>query len=87
MATDNRFAPNSRYTTTETAEWVQADGRRVAYLRRRFVPDPARFVTLQEYLVVEGDHIDRAKAAVRAAAAAISERYGSPKEAAAQQDS
>jgi len=35
----------------------------------------------------EGDHIDRAKAAVRAAAAAISERYGSPKEAAAQQDS
>lgn len=64
MSTDNRYPPNSRYHATETAEFVQPDGTRVACLRRRFVPDPSRFVTLQEYRVVEGDHIDRMAAAV-----------------------
>lgn len=64
MSTDNRFPPNSRYAATETAELTQADGSRIVYLRRRFVPDPSRFVTLQEYRVVEGDHVDRMAAAV-----------------------
>lgn len=64
MSTDNRFPPNSRYAATETAEFTQPDGTRVVYLRRRFVPDPSRFVTLQEYRVVEGDHVDRMAAAM-----------------------
>ncbi|MFM0225684.1 LysM domain-containing protein [Paraburkholderia dipogonis] len=64
MSTDNRYAPNSRYYTTETTEFVQPDFTRVVYLRRRFVPDPSRFVTMQEYRVMEGDHIDRMAAAV-----------------------
>lgn len=61
---NDRFPPNSRYHNTATAELTQADGRRLVYLRRRFVPDPAGFVTLQEYQVVEGDRIDRLAAAV-----------------------
>lgn len=64
MSTDQRYPPNSRYHGIETAEWGEADGRTVVYLRRRFVPDPARFVSFQEYRVVEGDHIDRMAAAV-----------------------
>lgn len=64
MATENRFPSNSRYHAVETAELLQPDGRRIVYLRRRFVPDPSRFVTLQEYRVVEGDRIDRMAAAV-----------------------
>ena len=33
----DRFPPNSRYYPTETAELVNTDGRRLVYLRRRFV--------------------------------------------------
>jgi hypothetical protein len=64
MSTDNRFPPSSRYASIETAELTQDAGSRVVYLRRRFVPDPSRFVTLQEHRVVEGDHIDRMAAVV-----------------------
>jgi hypothetical protein len=64
MRTDSRYPPNSRYAATETAEWVQADGTTRVYLRRRLVPDPSQFALLQEYRVVEGDHIDRMAAAV-----------------------
>lgn len=60
----DRFPPNSRYHGSETAEITDAEGRRLVFLRRRFVPDPARFVTLQEYRIVEGDRIDRMAAAV-----------------------
>ncbi|WCM54380.1 hypothetical protein OH720_15655 [Pseudomonas sp. WJP1] len=60
----DRFPPNSRYHLTETTELTQADGHRVMYLRRRFVPDPSAFVTLQVYRVVQGDRIDRLAAAV-----------------------
>ncbi|MBC9251677.1 hypothetical protein A9179_15495 [Pseudomonas alcaligenes] len=60
----DRFPPNSRYHGSETAERVTPEGRRVVFLRRRFVPDPGRFVTLQEYRIVEGDRIDRMAAAV-----------------------
>lgn len=64
MSTDIRFPANSRYAATEAAELQQPGGQRVVYLRRRFVPDPSHFVTLQEYRVVEGDRIDRMAAAV-----------------------
>jgi hypothetical protein len=55
----SRFPATSRYSATPTAEYLQPDGRRVAYLRRRFVPDPARFVAIAEHRVVEGDRMDR----------------------------
>ena len=41
VAKPARFAPNSRYQNIETAQFTQPDGRKVVYLRRRFVPPPA----------------------------------------------
>jgi len=52
------FAPTSRYYGLATKQWVQADGRTVAYVTRRFVPSPERFAVLQEHVVSEGDRID-----------------------------
>jgi hypothetical protein len=52
------FAANSRYNGVETGTWTRADGLPVIYLRRRFIPPPQNFATLQEYLVVENDRLD-----------------------------
>ncbi|HWT00754.1 MAG TPA: hypothetical protein VN256_10950 [Pyrinomonadaceae bacterium] len=52
------FPPTSRYHRTQTAEFEQADGRRVVYLRRRFVPPPERFALLFEHAVTEGERLD-----------------------------
>ena len=57
MATFN-FPPNSRYFGIDTATTVDARGRTVIYLRRRFVPPPDRFALLQEYVVTENDRLD-----------------------------
>lgn len=54
----DQFPPSSRYQNTETVEIVAADGRTIAYLRRRFVPPPENFATLQEHRVVEGERLD-----------------------------
>ena len=48
----------SRYSAVKTATFVTADGRAIVYLRRRFVPPPERFVTLQEHRVAEGERLD-----------------------------
>ena len=58
-----RFAPGSRYFDVETAEYHAADGRPLVYLRQRLVPDPSRFVTVEQYRVTEGDRLDRISAA------------------------
>jgi hypothetical protein len=57
------FPRNSRYAGTELAELVQPDGARVAYLRRRLVPDPARYATVLEHRVLEGERLDQLAAA------------------------
>jgi hypothetical protein len=57
-AKPNLFPPNSRYTGIDTAKLTTADGKVIAYLRRRVVPPPERFALLQEYTVVEGDRLD-----------------------------
>jgi hypothetical protein len=57
------FPPNSRYAGFATAELVQPDGTRVACLRRRLVPDPARYATVLEHRVLEGERLDRLAAA------------------------
>jgi hypothetical protein len=56
---NNPFPPNSRYFGIAIAEMTRADGSFVSYLRRRFVPDPSRFVTFTQHTVVEGDRLDR----------------------------
>ena len=52
------FPPTSRYYGIETATIELREGKTSAYLRRRFVPQPERFTTLQEHVVVQGDRID-----------------------------
>ena len=52
------FAITSRYHRIQTAELETADGRRIVYLRRRFVPSPAVFALLLEHTVTEGDRLD-----------------------------
>lgn len=53
------FPPTSRYHPVETAEAEGPDGRKIVYLRRRFVPAPERFETLFEHTVTEGQRLDR----------------------------
>lgn len=52
------FPVNSRYRGTQVVTIRQTDGSHVAYLRRRFVPPPDDFATLQQHLIVEGDRLD-----------------------------
>jgi hypothetical protein len=52
------FPPTSRYHGIPTAKLTAPDGRVLVYLRRRFVPPPERFATLQEHVVTEGDRLD-----------------------------
>ena len=52
------FPPTSRYYGLSIATLTRADGRTVAYLSRRFVPQPERFALLQQHTVVEGERLD-----------------------------
>jgi hypothetical protein len=51
------FPLTSRYAGIATAT-LEADGKTVVYLKRRFVPPPARFVLLQLHTVRQGDRLD-----------------------------
>lgn len=57
MAND-AFPPGSRYHDVEVAKLELPDGRRVAYLRRRFVPPPGSFALLREHVVRPGERMD-----------------------------
>jgi hypothetical protein len=54
----NIFPASSRYHGIESALVETEDGRVRIYLRRRFVPSPDRFQTLQEHVVTEGERLD-----------------------------
>ncbi|MEK6288298.1 MAG: LysM domain-containing protein [Acidobacteriota bacterium] len=56
------FPPTSRYFGIETTTIEARDGKPYAYLRRRFVPQPERFSTLLEHVVVQGDRLDNVTA-------------------------
>jgi hypothetical protein len=56
------FAPTSRYANVETASYVDADGREIVYVRRRFVGPPERFADIAEHVVSEGDRLDNVTA-------------------------
>jgi nucleoid-associated protein YgaU len=51
------FLPNSRYYGIATTTITQG-GKVIAYLQRRFVPQPERFQVLQQYTVMQGDRLD-----------------------------
>jgi hypothetical protein len=52
------FPITSRYYNTPTAELETAEGKKIKYLRRRFVPPPDRFELLLEHAVAEGERVD-----------------------------
>ena len=56
--TSPAFAPGSRYYGIATAQLLQADGRTVVYVQRRFLPPPENFALLQTVSVVAGDRLD-----------------------------
>lgn len=50
--------PTSRYRSTESTTYVDADGNEHAHLRRRFIPLPSGGAVIATVTVVEGDRID-----------------------------
>jgi hypothetical protein len=52
------FAANSRYVGIATSTLVAADGATIAYVQRRFLPQPGQLVQLQQSKVVQGDRLD-----------------------------
>jgi hypothetical protein len=52
------FEHTSRYYNLETRESQTADGRKIAYKLRRFLPQGQAIPLLQEVTVVEGDRLD-----------------------------
>lgn len=52
------LAPNSRYRGVGIAALEPPGGDPVSYFRRRFVPQPDRFATLQEHTVADRDRLD-----------------------------
>lgn len=55
---DLTFPATSRYHGIGTRTRKLTDGREVAYLERRFLPDPKDFALLAEHRVEQGDRID-----------------------------
>jgi hypothetical protein len=52
------FDHTSRYYTLETTTYTFADGRRVSYKRRRFLPQGESLPLVYELLVTRGERID-----------------------------
>lgn len=52
------FPPTSRYHGLQAAQHELADGRKVAYVRRRFLPDPEGLSVIDQHEVTAGDRID-----------------------------
>lgn len=52
------FPVTSRYYGLPTSTFVLADGRTVAYVQRRFLPDGEKLTTLAEHLVTQGERLD-----------------------------
>jgi hypothetical protein len=53
------FPPGSRYHGSAVRTRPGPDGAPVAYLARRFCPDPARFATLSIHRVGAGERLDQ----------------------------
>lgn len=53
------FDPTSRYAKIPTASLVDAGGREIAYVRRRFLPRSSDLPLMAQVSVVQGDRLDR----------------------------
>jgi len=52
------FEPTSRYYARKTTTYTGPDGRRITYLRRRFLPRAEELTLLLEETVNDGDRLD-----------------------------
>lgn len=52
------FDHRSRYYTLETTEYAALDGRKIAYKRRRFLPQADRLPLFAEVTVTRDDRLD-----------------------------
>jgi len=52
------FSLTSRYYGLPTTTLETLDGRKIAYVRRRFVPPPERFELLLEHVVTQAERLD-----------------------------
>jgi len=59
----DKFPPASRYANIDVATLETTGGKKIAYLRRRFVPPPESFSLLQEHTVTQGERLDNIAAA------------------------
>jgi hypothetical protein len=50
--------PSSRYYGFTVEFFTRADGTQVAYLQRRIIPQPDIYMSVQNYVVIEGDRLD-----------------------------
>ncbi|MEK7258040.1 MAG: LysM domain-containing protein [Bacteroidota bacterium] len=53
-----QFSPTSRYFGIETGVLEIANQNPVAFVRRRFIPQPERYQLLQEHVVTQGERPD-----------------------------
>ena len=53
------FAATSRYYGIPTSQLVQADGRTVVFVQRRFLPPPENFATIQTLTLAAGQRPDQ----------------------------
>lgn len=52
------FSMTSRYYGIATATLETAGGKKITYVRRRFVPPPENFALLLEHAVTDGERLD-----------------------------
>jgi hypothetical protein len=52
------FPTTSRHSGIGATTLETADGKAIAYLRRRFAPQPERLALLREHIVTEGERLD-----------------------------
>jgi hypothetical protein len=58
------YGPESRYFALAPLAYQRRDGTTIAYIPRRFIPQPERFATMQLYRVPQGVRIDMIAASV-----------------------
>lgn len=58
------FEPTSRYYAVEDKSLSTKDGEKIAYKKRRFLPDWSELMVIQEVKVNEGDRLDRISARI-----------------------
>jgi len=60
--TNDKSPASSRYRDVDVATLSTAEGRTIAYLRRRFVPPSESFSLLREHVVRAGERLDQVAA-------------------------